>query len=102
MFGYRLLSCLLQDFYSIGALPPNLTRLVDKNYHSLEELLTRNEAKWHKKCYTKYNKTKLARARARSGGGHNTSKLAEDNVGKIINLCVPTYNFVDTFCISSY
>jgi len=61
--GYATLATNLSAFHELNNVPLNInvSRLDDGD--GMEKMLTKHEAKWHKKCYVLCNVTKVERAR---------------------------------------
>ena len=61
--GYKSLSSNIQAFYELKAMPLELKQTIVDLGRSMEDTFQRNQAKWHKSCYLKFNNTKLERKR---------------------------------------
>ena len=65
--GYKTLATNLVKFSDLGCLPVqiDLSRL-DEGGKGIEETFRKNNARWHRSCYSCFNSTKVKRAEKRS------------------------------------
>lgn len=70
--GYTSLAKRLIQFNGIITLPPKLKCFIEQ-HENVKDVLAKNSAKWHKKCYNTYSNEKLAKAIARKNDMSTTT-----------------------------
>ena len=60
--GYKTLASNISKFQELGYMPIPLNIKVLEEGNGIEHCLLKHEARWHKSCNSKFNKTELKRA----------------------------------------
>ena len=91
--GYKTLATNLVKFSDLGCLPVqiDLSRL-DEGGKGIEETFRKNNARWHRSCYSCFNSTKVKRAEKRSMNVDNDNGVG----GKYTRSCSTSTNYPAT------